>query len=146
MRPSLRQLEYAVAVADTLHFREAAESCYVSQPGLSAQLKRLEEQPIDDLLPEYDRTACRIEPPGRGLESPEDIVAQGRMRDLIRRKIGELPESYRIVLMLRDIEEIETAEVAKMLEISESNVKVRLHRARSALKKLLEPLLRGEPS
>ena len=48
--------------------------------------------------------------------------------------------------MLRGIEELSTAEVATMLEISESNVKVRLHRARSALKKLLEPLLRGESS
>jgi RNA polymerase sigma-70 factor (ECF subfamily) len=46
--------------------------------------------------------------------------------------------------MLRDIEEMETAEVARMLGLSESNVKVRLHRARSALKKLLEPVLRGE--
>ena len=86
----------------------------------------------------------RIEPPASSPANPEEIVAQGRMRDLVRSKIGELPDSYRIVLMLRDIEELDTAEVATMLEISESNVKVRLHRARSALKKLLEPLLRGE--
>ena len=110
------------------------------------KLKRLAEQPIDDLLPEYDETSCRIEPPSSGPSNPEEILAQGRMRDLIRSKIDELPESYRIVLLLRDIEELDTAEVATMLEISESNVKVRLHRARSALKKLLEPLLRGEPS
>jgi RNA polymerase sigma-70 factor (ECF subfamily) len=107
-------------------------------------LKRLAEQPIDDWLPAFDATSCRIEPPGGSPANPEEIVAQGRMRDLIRGKIDELPESYRIVLMLRDIEELDTAEVATMLEISESNVKVRLHRARSALKKLLEPLLRGE--
>jgi RNA polymerase sigma-70 factor (ECF subfamily) len=69
-----------------------------------------------------------------------------KLRSLKRlgEKIGELPEHYRIVLMLRDIEEMETAEVARMLGLSESNVKVRLHRARSALKKLLEPVLRGE--
>ncbi len=42
MRPSLRQLEYLVAVADTLHFRRAAESVHVSQPGLSAQIQELE--------------------------------------------------------------------------------------------------------
>src|ERR1051325_7929053 len=42
-RFSLRQLEYAVALADTLNFRAAAERCNVSQPSLSAQLAQLEE-------------------------------------------------------------------------------------------------------
>ena len=42
-RFSLRQLEYAVAVADTLNFRKAAERCNVSQPSLSVQLAQLEE-------------------------------------------------------------------------------------------------------
>lgn len=41
-RPSLRQLEYLVAVADHLNFREAAESCHVTQPALSTQLQQLE--------------------------------------------------------------------------------------------------------
>src|SRR5947208_4833529 len=40
---SLRQLQYAVAVADTLSFRAAAERCHVSQPSLSAQLAQLED-------------------------------------------------------------------------------------------------------
>ena len=49
-----------------------------------------------------------------------------------------------MILQLRDIEELTTREVADGLGLSEANVKVRLHRARSALKKLLEPLLKGE--
>ena len=44
------------------------------------------------------------------------------------------------------VEEFDTAEVAEMLELTPANVKVRLHRARAALKKLLEPILRGEVS
>lgn len=107
-------------------------------------LKRLEEQPIDELLPEFDTNACRIEATWPSLASTEEIVEQKSTRNLVRAKIDELPDSYRIVLMLRDIEEMETAEVAQYLGLSEGNVKVRLHRARSALKKLLEPLLRGE--
>ena len=55
-----------------------------------------------------------------------------------------MPDKYRIVLILRDIEELSTAEVAEMLQISEANVKVRLHRARAALKSLLEPLIKGQ--
>ncbi|MCP4319119.1 MAG: sigma-70 family RNA polymerase sigma factor [Hyphomicrobiales bacterium] len=55
-----------------------------------------------------------------------------------------MPDNYRIVLVLRDIEEMTTQEVAELLDISEANVKVRLHRARAALKRLLEPLIRGQ--
>ena len=59
-------------------------------------------------------------------------------------QINKLPDNYRTVMLLRDIEELSIKEVAEILKISETNVKVRVHRARSALKKLLEPLLRGE--
>jgi LysR family hydrogen peroxide-inducible transcriptional activator len=44
MEPTLRQLEYLVALADTLSFREAAERCLVTQPGLSMQIRELEEK------------------------------------------------------------------------------------------------------
>lgn len=107
-------------------------------------LKRLDEQPIDHLLPEFDHNACRIEASWPTLAGTEETVERDSTRALVLSKIRELPDSYRIVIMLRDIEELETSEVAKMLGLSEGNVKVRLHRARSALKKLLEPLLRGE--
>ncbi|WP_299622422.1 RNA polymerase sigma factor [Pelagibius sp.] len=106
--------------------------------------KRLEEDLIDPLLPDFDENTCRIEAPWTRRISAEEILSQAERRQLVLSKIGELPESYRIVLMLRDIEELDTAEVAEALGITEGNVKVRLHRARAALKKLLEPLLRGE--
>ena len=65
-------------------------------------------------------------------------------RRLVHKKVNELPDSYRIVLILRDIEEMDTKSVADVLGMSEGAVKVRLHRARAALKKLLEPILREE--
>ena len=105
---------------------------------------RLSEDPIDDLLPAFDENACRIEGPWKQIAQPDELVEQASTRTLVHSKIGELPDSYRIVLQLRDIEEMTTQEVAEALGISEANVKVRLHRARSALKKLLEPLMRGE--
>lgn len=108
------------------------------------RLKRLAEQPIDELLPEFDQNECRIESPWKTLESTEDIVADEQHREQIHKKINQLPDAYRIILLLRDIEGYDTDEVAKLLDISEANVKIRLHRARAALKKLLEPLLRGE--
>jgi RNA polymerase sigma-70 factor (ECF subfamily) len=102
------------------------------------------EQVIDEYLPEFDQYNCRIEAPWDHLTSVDDILENDQLRDLVRTKIFELPEQYRNVLLLRDIEGYDTGEVALLLDISVSNVKVRLHRARSALKKLLEPLLRGE--
>lgn len=64
--------------------------------------------------------------------------AAARVRELIHR----LPESYRTVLLLRDIEELGTAQAAEALGISENAVKIRLHRARQALRTLLDPEIR----
>ncbi len=108
------------------------------------RLKRLAEQPIDELLPEFDQYECRIESNWKTLESAEKIVSDEQRREQIHRTINQLPDAYRIILLLRDIEGYDTGEVAVLLAISEANVKIRLHRARAALKKLLEPLLRGE--
>jgi RNA polymerase sigma-70 factor (ECF subfamily) len=110
------------------------------------QLKRLGEKSIDEHLPEFDRQDCRIEAPWTYLASVQEILENAELRERVNAGIDELPDSYRIVLQLRDIEGYATSEVAALLEISEANVKVRLHRARSALKKLLEPILRGELS
>ncbi len=64
---------------------------------------------------------------------------------MVKAAVNQLPDSYRMVLVLRDFEERSTAEVAELLGLEEGNVKVRLHRARSALKKLLEPLWESVP-
>ncbi len=110
------------------------------------QLKRLAEQSIDEHLPEFDRFDCRVETPWTRLASVEEIIESDDKRRRVYETIGQLPDAYRVVLQLRDIEEYDTREVATLLGISESNVKVRLHRARAALKKLLEPILRAEVS
>jgi RNA polymerase sigma-70 factor (ECF subfamily) len=108
------------------------------------QLKRLGEKSIDEHLPEFDRQDCRIEAPWTYLATVQEILEHSELQARVNAGIDELPDSYRIVLQLRDIEGYATGEVAALLEISEANVKVRLHRARAALKKLLEPILRGE--
>jgi RNA polymerase sigma-70 factor, ECF subfamily len=59
-------------------------------------------------------------------------------RQMVRRCIDRLPEIYRTALLLRDIEELDTAEVAEMLAISPNATKIRVHRARQALKSLVE--------
>jgi RNA polymerase sigma-70 factor (ECF subfamily) len=108
------------------------------------QLKRRAELSIDEDQPEFDQYECRIEAPWHYLASLEDVIENDDLRKRVNDCINTLPDSYRIVLQLRDIEGYDTREVAEQLEISEANVKVRLHRARAALKIRLEPMLRGE--
>jgi len=105
--------------------------------------KRKPETSIDDLMPDFDANGCRVEPFWQIPKSVDELVAERQTRELILAKIDELPENYRIVLMLRDIEELSTQDVAALLDVSENVVKVRLHRARAALKKLLESVWRG---
>ncbi|WP_337660203.1 sigma-70 family RNA polymerase sigma factor [Anderseniella sp. Alg231-50] len=108
--------------------------------------RRLNEQPIDQLLPEFDGSGCRIDEPS-GLsqlaQTPEAVLLSSDRRQQVLACIDRLPDSYRVILMLRDIEELSTSEVADMTGLTEANVKVRLHRARAALKKLLSPLFEG---
>lgn len=106
--------------------------------------ERLAEQSIDELMPVFDETECRVEPAWSTTRSVEEVLQSHDSRERVLTAIARVPDTYRVVLQLRDIEGYDTAEVAKLLEISESNVKVRLHRARAALKKLLEPLFLGE--
>lgn len=106
--------------------------------------RRRNEQPIDELLPVFDKNGCRIEVDWADFQTPEILLQRSEISEVVSKSIGQLPENYRIVLLLRDIEELSSSEVAEVLGLSEANVKVRLHRARAALKKLLEPLMRGE--
>ena len=120
-------------------------SIVVNQALMKLRSKRSRsETRIDDLLPAFDENACRIEGPWQNLATPDEIFEREDRCALVHAKIAELPESDQVVLRLRDIEELTTREVADGLGLSEANVKVRLHRARSALKKLLEPVLKGE--
>jgi RNA polymerase sigma-70 factor (ECF subfamily) len=68
---------------------------------------------------------------------PELQMARSEVSKLLEQAILALPDNYRAVLMLRDVEEMSTAEAAIALDMTEENVKVRLHRARALLRKEL---------
>lgn len=102
------------------------------------KIKRQNEHSIDDLLPVFDAYGCRIDSDSNEIETPEVLLSRRETHDQIRDAIMALPDKYRIVLCLRDIEGFSTSETSVALEMSEANVKVRLHRARAALKTLLE--------
>lgn len=97
---------------------------------------------LETLHSEFDSN-CRLEPIWQFQQTVEEIVMQQDTREKVARHIKQLPDGYRETLILRDIEGYTTAEVCEMLSLSSSTVKVRLHRARAALKKTLEPYLEG---
>jgi len=74
---------------------------------------------------------------------PEGKALQSEMRELLEKAIRELPEVYRSVILLRDMEELSTQETAQILDVSDDVVKTRLHRARLAIRQRLDEYLRG---
>lgn len=68
---------------------------------------------------------------------PEQTASRAELGRLLEEAVLTLPEQFRTVLMLRDVEELSTAETADALDISEENVKVRLHRGRAMLRRWL---------
>jgi RNA polymerase sigma-70 factor (ECF subfamily) len=72
---------------------------------------------------------------------PEETTAARELSGFVERAVDDLPDSYRVVFMLREVEELSTTETAACLDISEDLVKVRLHRARVELRRLLDARL-----
>src|SRR4051812_2688184 len=106
--------------------------------------RRHPEEEIDDHLPQFAADGHQLRPSVDWNESAEEMVAREETREMVRRAIDILPETHRVILMMRDIEEMTTEEVAQALGITANAVKVRLHRARQALRTLLDRDLRKE--
>jgi RNA polymerase sigma-70 factor (ECF subfamily) len=83
-----------------------------------------------------------LEPTGETMDvsfslgpDPETHASHAQLREVLESSILNLPEHYRSVLMMRDVEEMSTEETAAALGLTEENVKVRLHRARAMLRR-----------
>jgi RNA polymerase sigma-70 factor (ECF subfamily) len=100
--------------------------------------RRHPEEEIDALLPRFAEDGHQLVPSTPWSESAEAMLEREETRAAVREAIAKLPDAYRIVLQLRDIEEMTTAEVAEILGVTANTVKIRLHRARQALRTLLE--------
>ena len=75
---------------------------------------------------------------------PDNNVLTGELGEQVRAAIDQLPEPYRVVVLLRDVEELPMTEVMEATGLSEPALKSRLHRARLALREALLPYLKGE--
>lgn len=110
--------------------------------------RRKPEESIEDLLPKYLENGHREDGhrgnPTKPWQEPTALLERQETRTLVHECIDRLPETYRTVLLLRDIEELDTEEAAQLIGISPNAVKIRLHRARQALRTLLDPHFREE--
>ena len=75
---------------------------------------------------------------------PDSAALTGELGEQVRAAIEQLPEPYRVVVLLRDVEELPMTEVMEATGLSEPALKSRLHRARLALREALLPYLKGE--
>lgn len=100
---------------------------------------RRPEVDIHDLLPRFGDGGNHLEPMVVLECRPDQSVARGEEAALVRRCIDELPTNYRTALILKDIEELEYPEIADQLGLTLNATRIRIHRARQALRKLLVP-------
>ena len=99
--------------------------------------RRKPEDSIDVLLPAFQQDGHHVEQFSEWSAPADQLLERKQTRATVRACIEQLPDNYRAVLMLRDIEELSTQQVAQILTMTPTAVKVRLHRARQALSTLL---------
>ncbi|WNG56436.1 RNA polymerase sigma factor [Archangium gephyra] len=97
-----------------------------------------EEGPVEE--PErFTATGMWAVPPSPwGVESPEALVLRGEAMECIEEVLAQLPANQRAVVTLRDVEGLEAEEVRELLQLSEPNQRVLLHRGRAKLRRALE--------
>jgi RNA polymerase sigma-70 factor (ECF subfamily) len=127
------------------HFREEAKpSTWLHRIVMNAALMRLRaakrrsEVNIDCLLPLFDEQGRHATPVRSLPVTTESLFLSQETRAHVHVCINRLPATYRTILLLRDIEDVDTADAAEILGITPNAVKLRLHRARQTLRTLLE--------
>jgi RNA polymerase sigma-70 factor, ECF subfamily len=116
-------------------YKVAKNSCLMMRRKSRYQPER--QVSLDEFMPGNGKEGAPKEIPDCS-NLPDDALLKEELRELVRRATLALPTQYLMVLVMRDMEQLSTREVAEALDISEQNVKIRLHRARLFLRQELE--------
>jgi RNA polymerase sigma-70 factor (ECF subfamily) len=122
---------------------QSALSTWLHRVTVNAALMRLRSQkrhheiPLEETSPRYTDGGELAEPVDDWSTAVDDGVIQSELALHAARAVDELPEGYRSIFILRELEDLSTEEVADILDLSISAVKTRLHRARLSLRKTL---------
>ena len=130
---SLKTLKEPKALKSWL-YRVASNACLMKRRKGKFEPQR--ELSLEDLMPK-DAGSAAFEVPDDA-DAPDDTVARNETRRAVHEAIRSLPPHYRVVLLLRDIEQLTTREVCEALDLPETTVKMRLHRARLGVRRYLE--------
>jgi RNA polymerase sigma-70 factor (ECF subfamily) len=126
---------------------EAQLSTWLTRIALNEALGRLRRRRLTVGLKDVDAINDQGEarviflPSARQDSDPEAAAARAEVRRLLERAVGQLPDPFRMVFVLRDIEEMSTEETASHLGLRPETVKTRLHRARRLLRQSLDRTL-----
>lgn len=130
---SLKTLKEPKALKSWL-FRVASNACLMKRR--KGRFEPQRELSLEELMPKGAESAA-FEVPDQS-DLPDDSVARNETRRVVREAIRSLPPQYRIVLLLRDIEQLSTREASEALGLPDTTIKMRLHRARLGVRKFLE--------
>lgn len=129
---------YLRAFASLATFRqEASFSTWLTRIALNLALERRRRSApaLDEMRSEFTDARSRVIPfPVAQPASPEADLARRQVRDLLEEAIDKLPDAFRLVFILRDVEEMSIEETAHYLSLKPQTVKTRLHRARRLLR------------
>src|SRR5262245_9174911 len=125
------------AALGTWLYRVAANAALIKRRGKRGQLEPSLEEYLPTFRDDGHRAGDRALLLADWSSTPESELLSGEAREILDRALDRLPEHYRALLVLRDVEELSNEEVAETLGESVSSVKSRLHRARMALREVL---------
>ncbi|MEM8931314.1 MAG: sigma-70 family RNA polymerase sigma factor [Acidobacteriota bacterium] len=142
---SIDRFDGASKVSTWLH-RIVVNACLMRLRKKQTRIEQATEE-LEPLLPRFLEDGHRADVGPAWGQTPEALLRRTETRELVRQTIQELPDAYRTVILLRDIEGLSGTETAEQLDITANAVKVRLHRARQALREALDRHLRDlEPA
>ena len=124
-------------------FRIARNACLMKRR--KSVFAPAQELPLDDFMPAMDHQGGHAKlqiADWSGL--PDHQLMRSEMKHVLDQAISELPENYKSVLLMRDVEELSTPETAQVLDVTQDVVKTRLHRARLAVRQKLDEYLRTD--
>ena len=130
---SIGRFEESARLSTWLH-RITVNACLMR---LRSRRRRAEED-LEPYLPRFTDGGAQVEPSTPWNESAHTVIEREQLCRLVRASIDRLPDTYREVLLLRDIEELSNGETARLLGVTPNAAKIRLHRARQALRTILD--------
>ena len=132
-------------------FREGAQlGTWLHRIAVNAALMRLRstrrapEHELAELLPGFVEDGHQVREPSAWSAEPDAALVSEETCALVRRCIDRLPENQRVALVLRDIEGLDNEQLADRLGLTVNAAKIRVHRARQALRALLDPYFSAE--